>query len=223
MLSSLILASVLAQGASGAAQPARPADGTYTYALRTPAGALIFTSTVVVTGHGPTFVVAETAKLPNGAVATTATTWSSATLLPLRYDLHQGTISVQGTIAPGSVEFTATNGTKTLTPLSYTLMPGTKFMLVYEGLNAFRMMLPYVIWAHPGEALTVAHINGVQREQAEASAAAPLTGGPSGDRVSVIALGDEQLTAWRNPTTGAIDEENVSPGNTPMVLLHYGP
>jgi len=207
--------------------PARPPDGTYTYALVQANGSTIFTSALVVASNGSTFTVSETAKLPNGAVATTMTTWSSATLLPLSYKLQQGTIVVHGTITATSIDFTGTNGSKDLSPLSYTLLPGTKYMLVYGGLNAFRMMLPYVIAAHPNESATVGHINGVQREVAEAGSAAPLPGGPAGDAVSVIALDSslrkEQLTVYRNMETGAIDEERVSPGDVRMTLVHYVP
>jgi len=205
--------------------PPRPPDGTYIYALMQSNGTTIFKSTIVVTSHGPTFDVSETAKLPNGAVATTMTTWSCATLLPLNFELGQGAIHVHGAITPASVTFTGTNGSAHLHPLSYTLLPGTKYMLVYGGRNAFRMMLPYVIAAHAKESATVGHINGVQRELAEASSAAPSQGGPSGDRVSVIVLDStlrkEQLTVWRNPQTGVIDGERVSPDDARMTLLNY--
>jgi hypothetical protein len=223
MIAALVLASTLAQSGNGASQPARPPDGTYTYSLSVRAGPAIFTSTVVVKSDGPTFNVMETAKLPNGAIATTTTAWSSATLLPLNYELQQGKVSVHGTITPVSVKFTGTNGTVSMPPLSYALMPGTSYMLVYEGLNAFRMMLPYVIAAHPGISVTVGHINGVQTERASASTALPQQGGPPGDLVSVVTLDKEQITAWRNPKTGVIDEERVSPGDARMTLLHYSP
>jgi hypothetical protein len=86
-------------------------------------------------------------------------------------------------------------------------MPKTGYMLVYEGLNGFRMMLPYVIAA----------------ERAQASTMPPQRGGPSKDRVSVITLDDEQMTAWRNPKTGIVDEERVSPGIISMRLVRYTP
>lgn len=220
----LILSVILAHVPT---MPARPPDGTYTYALVQGSGSTIFKSTVVVRSGGSTFDVSETAKLPNGATATTTTTWSSATLLPLNYELHQGTVYIRGAVAPASVKFSGTNGSVALRPLSYTLVLGTRYMLVYEGLNAFRMMLPYVIAAHPGESATVGHINGVQRERAWASTALPLRGGPSGDVVSVVTLDsslrEERLTVWRNPKSGVIDEERVSPGNAGMTLLNYVP
>jgi hypothetical protein len=203
--------------------PARPPDGTYTYALTQPNGRTIFTSTVVVKSNGATFDVSETAKLPNGMIATTTTTWNRATLLPVSYELRQGNVGVHGAISRASVKFSMNQGSKRLKPLSYTLMPGTKYMLVYEGLNAFRMMLPYVLAAHPHESATVGHINGVQRERAMASSASPQRGGPSGDAVSVVALDKEQITVWRNPQSGVIDEERVSPGVSPMKLLRYRP
>ncbi|HLI97139.1 MAG TPA: hypothetical protein VKT72_13805 [Candidatus Baltobacteraceae bacterium] len=216
----LLLSTLVAQTAT---MPARPPDGTYTYALSQGNGQPIFTSRVVVKSHGPTFDVSETAKLPNGATATTTTTWSSASLLPLNYSLRQGSVNIHGAITSSSVKFTINQGSAHLKPLSYTLMPGTKYMLVYEGLNAFRMMLPYVIAAHPKESATVGHINGVQRERAQASTASPQHGGPSGDAVSVLTLDKERITVWRNPKSGVIDEERVSPGNFPMTLQHYSP
>jgi hypothetical protein len=223
MIAALVLASSLAQSVHGVSQPTRPPDGTYMYSLSSDSGAAIFTSSVVVKSNGPTFDVSESAKLPNGAIATTTTTWSSATLLPLKYELRQGKIFVHGVITSASVKFTGTNGSIRLKPLSYSLMPGTSYMLVYEGLNAFRMMLPYVITAHPGKSMTVGHINGIQTERAQASSASPQQGGPSGDAVSVIALDKEQLTIWLNRKDGAIDEERVAPGNARMTLLRYSP
>jgi hypothetical protein len=143
--------------------------------------------------------------------------------LPLNYELNQGNVYVRGAITSVSVKFTGTNGSASLPPLSYTLVPGTSYMLVYEGLNAFRMMLPYVIAAHPDESATVGHVNGNQTERAEASTASPQQGGPAGDVVSLVTLDDEQVTAWGNPKTGVIDEERVSPGDARMTLLHYSP
>lgn len=64
-------------------------------------------------------------------------------MLPLHYELRQGTVHLVAPVTPTSVKFTGA-------PLSYTELDGTKFMLVYEGLNAFRMMLPFVVEAHPG-------------------------------------------------------------------------
>ena len=216
MIATFVLASTLAQNS----QPARPPDGTYTYALSS-GGKAIFSSIVAVKSSAATFDVSENVKLPNGAVATTTTTYDSATLLPLRYSLRQGAAAVHGVVTPTSVKFTGTNGREAMKLPSYTLMPGTKYMLVYDGLNAFRMILPYVLAAHPGQSMTVGHINGVQTERAAPSTASPQRGGPQGDTVSVVSLDNERLTVWRNPKTGVIDEERVSPGDARMTLVHY--
>jgi hypothetical protein len=218
MIAAFVFASTLAQSS----QPIRPPDGTYRYAL-SEGSKVDFTSTVVVRGNGTTFDVSERVTLPNGAVATTVTTYDSTTLLPLRYELQQGAIHVHGAVAPASVKFTLTNGAKTLKPLSYALLPDTKHMLVYDGLNAFRMILPYIIAAHPGESMTVGYVDAVHTERAYASTASPQRGGPSGDVVSAVNLDKEQLIVWRNPKTGAIDLERVAWGDAEMTLVGYSP
>ncbi len=198
-------------------QPARPADGTYTYSL-SQGGRQILSSTVAIKSNGATFDVSETCKLPNGQVATTATTWNSATLLPLRYEVRQGAVDLHATITGTTVTFDKALPT-------YTALAGTNYILVSEGLNALRMLLPYIVAAHPGESFTIAQIDGGgATRQAEPSTASPLPGGPSGDAVSVIAIESgpaEHITVWRNPTTGVVDEEQVSPGDVKMTLLHY--
>jgi hypothetical protein len=218
MTAAFALAATLAQSS----QPTRPPDGTYTYALST-GGKTVLTSTVIVKSNGATFDVSEKVKLPNGDVATTTTTYNSTSLLPLQYELHQGAVYLHGAIAPASVKFTGTSGSKSMKPFSYRLIPGTKYMLVYDGLNGFRMMLPYIIAAHPGESMTVGHVDGIQTERTQASTSPPQHGGPAGDVVSVVGLKDEQFTVWRNPKIGVIDEERVSPGDAAQKLVHYSP
>ena len=196
--------------------PARPPDGTYTYAISQGTGPAIVTSSVVVKTNGATFDVTESVKLPNGQTATTSTTWDKATLLPLHYDLRQGTVHLAAPITPTSVKFTGAR-------LSYAQIAGTKFMLVYEGLNAFRMMLPFVAEAHPGESFTVAHINGNTTERGGASNATPPAHGPVGDTTMMLTLGDEQIAVWYNARTAVVDREVGMPGDSRMQLVRYTP
>jgi hypothetical protein len=209
----IALSALLAQAAT---PPPRPPDGTYTYALSSPNGPTIFTSTVIVKTNGSTFDISESAKLPNGSAATTRTTWDAATLLPLHYEVHQDTVNLVATISPTSITFTGA-------PLSYTAMDGTKYMLVSEGLNAFRMMLPFVMAAHPGESFTVAQINGNKTVQGGSSTATPPPRGPAGDAVTMIAIGDEHIAVWYNPRLHIVDREVATPGDYPMQLVQYKP
>ncbi len=166
--------------------------------------------------NGSTFDVVEAVTLPNGADATTLTTWDSATLLPIHYTLHQGSDVLDARISPTSIQFTSV-------PVAYTPLGGTKYMLPYEGLNAFRMMLPFVIAAHPGASFTVAYFTGFAAERAGRGSAAPQTGGPPGDTVAMVALGSERIAAWYNPHTDVLDRENVMPSDARMQLVRYRP
>ncbi|HEY5257665.1 MAG TPA: hypothetical protein VIJ12_04735, partial [Candidatus Baltobacteraceae bacterium] len=61
-------------------QPVRPPNGTYVYSMHQGTGPAIFQSIILINGSGSTFSISEKTKLPNGAMATTQSTWSSATL-----------------------------------------------------------------------------------------------------------------------------------------------
>jgi hypothetical protein len=202
------------------ALPQRPPDGTYTYALSDKTGATAFTSSVVVKSNGATFDVRESVKLPNGQAATTDTTWDSAKLLPLNYTVQQGTIDLSAVITPSSAVFTGHPLTK---PLTFTALPGTNYMLVYEGLNAFRLMVPFVIAAHPGQSFTIAHINGNVTDKGQSITATAPQGGKPGDTVLAVTLGDERIFIWQNPTTGIADEFRPSPGEGTVKLVQYTP
>lgn len=208
----LLLSTLVAQTTNAA--PVRPPDGTYTYSIAEATGPTLLTSDVVVKSDGATFDVSESVKLPNGTVATTLTTWDSATLLPLHYTLHQGAVNIDAPILPSAIKF---NGA----PLSYAPIAGTKFMVVSDGLNGFRMMIPFVVAAHPGESFTVAQINGNRTVQGEGSAATPPPNGPAGETVTMYTIENDRMAAWSNPQTHVPDRMLEMPTNSRMWLVKY--
>jgi len=218
------LAIALSQSVSAAPEPLRPPDGSYTYTISEGAGPAIFQSTIVVKSNGPTFAVFEKTKLPNGAVAMTTCTWSSADLLPISFEVRQGKTALRARISPTTLSFTSI-------PISFSRIRGTSYILPSVGLITTSMMLPYLVTAHPGESITIAEIQNKQTVLAQPSSASPSQAGPTGDVPCSItkdkehgnAADPEQIVAWRNPKTGVIDEEHVSPGDARIVLVKFTP
>lgn len=94
----------LAQHVNAATPPLRPPSGRYVYAMSDDTGKTVFKSTITISGNGSIFNVSETTKLPNGAIATTRSTWSTATLLPRSFELHQGKVTLRAQITPAALK-----------------------------------------------------------------------------------------------------------------------
>lgn len=219
----LILAAALSRPVNAAVQPLRPPNGTYVYSMGDGTGPAIFTSTIVVKGSGSIFDISETTKLPNGAVATTKSTWSSATLLPMRFEVHQGKVTLRANVTPAAVTFIGR-------PISFGRIQGTGYVLPSVGLIANSMMLPYVVTAHPHESLTLAEIQNNQTVLIQ-PATAPPSGGPAGDvTIGVIkdkehgnSADQEQIVTWLNRKTGIMDGGRALPGDARITLLSFKP
>lgn len=212
--------------ALGAAMPerqavAKPPDGTYTYALES-GGKAVFTTTVVIAPpRAGTFVVSESATLPGGRRALVRTTYDVRTLLPQHYELHQQ--------ADGSnTDLTASVTTRAITfsgaPLSYQALPDTAYMIIGEGLNAYRVMLPFVSLANGNAPFTFVALNGnttVAGKPIAATESRPA-GVPSRDVAAAFSVGADVLTAWYDPKTFIPDEIDAFSGTT-VKLVKYAP
>ena len=221
---SLVAAAVLSQYSTASPQPLRPPNGTYSYSITDGIGPPIFKSTIKVTGSGLTFAISETVKLPNGAIATTRSTWSNATLLPLSFEVRQGKVDLRARITPAAVTFIDMPGTMAR-------IQGTSYILPSVGLIASSMMIPYVVTAHPGESFTLAEIQNNQTVLVRPDDVSPASGGPQGDVAITVTKdrkhGDdtdrENIVAWLNRETGVMDEGRVSPGRATIRLLGFTP
>lgn len=187
-------------------------------------GPAIFTSTIVVQGNGPTFDISETTKLPNGAMATTSSTWSSATILPTRFEVHQGKTALRAQITTAAVTFAKEH-------ISFARISGTSYILPSVGLVANSLMLPYVVSAHPGKSLTLAEIQNSQTVLIRPSTASPAPTGPAGDAAIVVTKDEEhgnsadqeQIVTWLNPKTGVMDGGRATPDDATIKLLSFTP
>jgi hypothetical protein len=114
---------IVALGATPA-PPARPPDGTYTYAIS--GVPVLTTTTIVIRSTGSSFSTIENVTL-NGAPVSTQTDYDAQTLLPTHYRVSQGGLTTDVTFA---------NGTATLVspPLTRAAIAGTKGLTVSEGL-----------------------------------------------------------------------------------------
>lgn len=217
------MTAALAQAANAAPRPLRPPNGTYVYSMNDGSGPPIFKSTIVIKGSGSTFDISETTMLPNGAVATTSSTWSSVTLLPQSFEVHQGKVTLRAAITPSVMKFIGM-------PLSFARIQGTSYIVPSVGLIANSLMLPYVVSAHPGEALTLAEIQNNQTVSIRPGGASSAIG-PAGDMAINVTkdkkhgdLSDEeQIVVWLNPKTGVMDGGSASPGDARIVLLNFTP
>jgi len=181
------------------AVPARPADGTYVYAI---SGTQALTSsTVVVKTVGTTVSTTETVPLAGSAITAT-TEYDATTLLPTDYHV----------VARGSttdVTFSGTTATVANPPITFHANPGTDLLAVGDGLIAYVAMLPSVLAAHPGKPISLLGLNGgrvVTVESAPANASrpsdVPATDVAGGAKESVSGL---SFSFWTNPTTNAVD------------------
>jgi len=225
ILFALLIASIAAcPAAVCAAQPVRPPNGTYVYSIGPAAGPPELTSTITVGGSGPIFAISETTTLPGGAIATTRSTWSSSTLLPLTFDLHQGRVTLRARLTPAKVTFIGKR-------FSFARLPGTGSILPSVGLISTDLMFAYFVNAHPGESLTLAEIQNRQTVLVRPSSASPAPVGRAGHTAIAITkqerygdAGDqEQIVAWLNRQNGIIDEEVANPGDARITLLHFTP
>lgn len=221
----LVMVAALSSRATPAHQPLRPPNGTYVYSMGGATGPAIFKSTITVNGSGPTFDISETTKLPNGAIATTRSTWSSATLLPLSFEVHQGKVALHAQITPAAVRFIGIR-------VSFGRIEGTSYILPSVGLIANSMMLPYVVTVHPGESFTLAEIQNNQTVLIRPhSASSPSSAGPAGDAAITVTKdkehGDtsdqEEIVAWLNLKTGIMDGGRATPDDARITLLSFTP
>ena len=219
----LMIASIAATPAT--ARPVklvRPPNGTYVYSMHQGKGPAIFQSTILVKGSGSTFSISEKTKLPNGAVATTQSTWSSATLLPLTFDVYQGKTTVHARL-------TATKVTFIDMPDSFARITGTACILPSVGLISTDLMFAYFLNAHPGESLTLAEIQNNQTVLVRRSSASPAAV-RRGDNAAIDitkqgkhgeARDQEHVVAWLSRRSSIIDEVRATPGDARISLLHY--
>jgi hypothetical protein len=197
LAATLVVLFVLPASALPAAKPLRPPNGTYVYAMSV-AGSTVLNSTIVVEGIGSTFSISETTKLPSGAIATTISTWSSDTLLPQTFALHQGKITLRARITRAALQVTGMQ-------VSFPRIPGTSYVLPSVGLMATELIFPYVISAHPGESLTLAEIQNNQTVLVRPDSAPSPAVGPAGDIAIAV------IKEIRNTETTRIRSE-LSPG-----------
>jgi hypothetical protein len=206
-----------------AAEPLRPPNGTYVYSMSV-AGKFIFKSTIEVEGSGSTFSVSEKTTLPGGAIATTNSTWSRDTLLPLTFDVRQGRVALRAQIDRKALRLTDTR-------VSFARIPGTSYVLPSVGLITTTLMYPYLISAHPGKAFTVAEIHNNQSVIVRPDGTSSVEPGPAGD-VAVAVMkneeyGDspdkERIVMWLNGKSGIMDVADATPDVARILLLSFTP
>lgn len=220
MLNLLLFAVAAAAGANAPQQPVRPPNGTYTYEFSSN-GATVFTSTVVVAGTGRTFTVTEAAKLSDTKEAVVKTTYSSATLLPVTYELHQkaagSNTDITATINASSMKFEGV-------PLSFDALPGTKYIVFGEGLNAYRVMMPWTLLANADGRFTFAAFGYPPRLGSVVPATATRPGTVAlTDNAVAFEIAKDTLTAWYDPKTGITDEVDATDGRSSTRLIKYDP
>ncbi len=209
--------------AVAAPQPLRPPNGTYVYSMAV-GGSIIFNSTIVVDGSGSTFGISETTKLPNGAIATTSSSWSRDTLLPTTFEVHQGKITLRAHI---------TRATMTLDGMrvSFPRIPGTSYVLPSVGLIATIMIYPYVVSAHPGESFTQAEIQNNQTVAIRPDIAPSPAAGLAGDSAIYLIKNEEygkgadqeRIVTWLSGKTGVMDAAQADPSGAKITLLSFKP
>ncbi|HET7814511.1 MAG TPA: hypothetical protein VFL13_09070, partial [Candidatus Baltobacteraceae bacterium] len=197
--------------------PPRPPDGTYTYAISGKNGKAINT-TIVVQSAGTVVNVGEQTALPGNASVLVRESYDAATLLPTHYELHQrsplANTDLMGTVTPSSIAFSGV-------PLSYKALDATKFMLVGEGLGAYRMMMPFILRANDAP-FTFAALNGnqtLQGKTVKVTQARPQ-GARENDVSAAAQIGSDTLTFWYDPHSLIPDEIDSADGTT-MHLTAY--
>ena len=227
----LLIASIAASPAAARASgPVRPPNGTYVYSMNDSKGAVVFESTIRVKGRGATFTVSETTKLPNGASATTDSTWSNATLSPLSFDLYQGKLALHARFTPEKLIFTGMPASLFRTlglPPSFARLRGTSSVLPSVGLISTDLMFAYFLHAHPRESLTLAEIQNDQTVLVRPSSSVPSA--RSGYAAIAITkqekhgqAGDqERIVAWLNLRDGIIGDATAHPGDYRITLRSF--
>jgi hypothetical protein len=209
--------------AAATPQPLRPPNGTYVYTMAV-GGSTVFNSTIVVDGSGSTFGISETTKLPNGAIATTSSTWSCDTLLPRTVEVHQGKVTLRARITPAALTL---DGTR----VSFPRIPGTSYVLPSVGLLATIMIYPYVVSAHPGESFTQAEIQNNQTVVIRPDSAPSPAAGLAGDTAIALIKNEEygkgadqeRIVTWLSDKTGVMDAAQADPGGAKITLLTFKP
>lgn len=208
---------VFATLAAAPGPPPRPPDGTYTYSIAGKNGKSVST-TIVVESTSTLVNTSERTDLPGGSSVVVRVSYDTATLLPTHYELHQHSGLVNTDLA---ASVTPTGAAFQGVPLAFKALDGTKFMLVGEGLGAYRLMMPFV--ARENDApFTFAALNGNQTLSAKPVAvtqARPHNAGVQ-DASYAVQVGTDTLTSWYDPHTLVPDEIDSTEGVT-MHLTAY--
>jgi hypothetical protein len=218
-------ATFLSSPVTAASKPMRPPNGTYEYSMAVD-GSLSFKSTIVVSDDGLNFDISETTKLPNGAMATTRSTWSSTTLLPQSFEVRQGKIHLVARITPEALTFPGKR-------VSFPRIAGTDYVLPSVGLITTTLSYPYVVSAHPGESFTVAEIQNGQTVIVRPDNTSPPPSSPStiADNAITVIKDEEhgnspdkaRLVIWLNAKTGIMDSVQEVPHGAKITLLSFTP
>jgi len=201
----------------------RPPSGTYVYSMAVD-GKVVFKSTIVVDARGSTLGISETTTLPNGAIATTRSTWSRDTLLPLSFELHQGKMVLRAHITRTALTL---DGMR----VSFPRIPGSSYVLPSVGLIATTFIYPYVVSAHPGKAFTLAEIQNNQTVLVRPDSASPTATGPAGDVAVAVTKNEEygkgadqeRIVTWLNGKTGVMDSAQADPDGAKITLISFTP
>ncbi len=191
----------LTLAATLAVAPARPPDGTYTYAI-TRAGAKIGTSVLAFKTSGSMLTVQERADL--GALqATTNTVLDGNTLQETAYN---GTSPQQG-----SFSVTFENGGVTIHSGS-TAVPlqavGGQPIVVADGLVSSAALIPAIMHASStAKSFTLAALNGGKAFAASSGSttARPPQGVPQTDAAMTLTYAGATATLWYDPKTNVLD------------------
>ncbi|MDQ2992747.1 MAG: alpha/beta fold hydrolase [Candidatus Eremiobacteraeota bacterium] len=179
--------------------PVRPADGTYVYTLAgVPA---LTTSTVVIRTNGANVSTFENVTVA-GAPAVAETDYNTATLLPTHYRVRVGSRTTD-------VSFVGTSATLVDPPVTFHSNAGADPFAVGDGLIAYVAMMPSVLAAHAGTAISVLGLNG--GKVITVNATTPDQARPPGVAATDIpyaateAASGLRFSFWSNPTTHAVD------------------
>jgi alpha-beta hydrolase superfamily lysophospholipase len=210
-IAALFVAALLIPAVSATAQTVRPPNGTYTY-TQSANGKPVLTSTVVIAGTGDTFTVAESAAIDPEKRVYVVRTFNANTLLPTHYELHQRPST--GPTSDLAADITPSAATFAGLPLAYKTLPDTKFVLLGEGLIAFRIMLASVELANNNDPFTLGALNGNTSTAGKvvASTAVRPASVPANDMQMGIVVGDERVTIWYDPRTRVTDEIDAPNG-----------
>jgi hypothetical protein len=185
-------------------------------------GKTVFKSTIVIDGVGPTFNISETTTLPNGAIASTKSTWSGDTLMPESFEVRQGKILLRARITPTALKL---DGMR----VSFPRIPSTSYVLPSVGLIATTLIYPYVVSAHPGESFTVAEIQNNQTVIVRPDSVSPSAACATDDVPIAVVKNEEygkspdheRIVTCLNSKTGVMDAAYAAPREASMTLLSF--